>query len=341
MAKKTDGSLEKLRQNLRDGKLLRVYLLFGEEAYLKEYYCKAIREQVLTGVMDDFNYIVLEGEKTDLDLLRTEIDTPPMLAEKKMILVKYSGIFKSASEAVKTFWSETLSDLPEYLCLVFYEEEADKRGVLYKAVNANGLAVDCAYMEGSELINWVERSCRSAGKKMSRETVEYLIKNCDNGMHAISRELEKLYAYGEETITIKDIDRLVTKLPQSRVFEMIDCIMKRDAEGMFSLLEQAKTLKESPFMILENLCGYFSKILHTQFLLQSGVTPPEIASKIKVPPFFARDYIDYAKRFSCPFLTQAIQKINTIDYEIKCGRARDWLSIEQFLANCILYQKKG
>ena len=102
MAKKTDGSLEKLRQNLRDGKLRRVYLLFGEEAYLKEYYCKAIREQVLTGVMDDFNYIVLEGEKTDLDLLRTEIDTPPMLAEKKMILVKYSGIFKSASEAVKT-----------------------------------------------------------------------------------------------------------------------------------------------------------------------------------------------------------------------------------------------
>ncbi len=341
MAKKTDGSLERLRRDLRDDKLMRVYLLFGEEAYLKEYYLNTIRSKVLSGVMDDFNYIVIEGDKADLDLIRTEIDTPPMLAEKKLILVKYSGIFKSVSSSVKEFWSDTLADLPDYLCLVFYEEEADKRGVLYKAVNANGLAVDCAYMEDSELINWVERCCREAGKKMSRDTVEHLIKNCDNGMHAISRELEKLFAYGEETITTKDVDRMVTKLPQSRVFEMIDCIMKRDAEGMFSLLEQAKTLKESPFMILENLCGYFSKILYTQYLLQSGATPPEIAGKIKVPPFFARDYIDYAKRFGNAFLRKAISQINQIDYDIKRGKARDWLSIEQFLANCILYQKKA
>jgi len=341
MAKKTDDGIEKLRQNLREDNLKSVYLLYGEEAYLKEYYCKVIRDKILTGAMDDFNYIVLEGQKTDIDLLRTEIDTPPMLAEKKMILIKYSGIFKSAPDAVKTFWSETLAELPEYLCLVFYEEEADKRSVLYKAVSTYGIAADCAYMEGTELVNWVERTCRSAGKKMSRDTVEYLIKNCDNGMHAISRELEKLFAYGEETITVKDIDRMVTKLPQSRVFEMIDCIMKRDAEGMFSLLEQAKTLKESPFMILENLCGNFSKILHAQYLLKSGALPPEIAGKLKIPPFFAKDYIAHAKRFDRAFLTGAICKINQIDYDIKCGRVRDWLALEQFLSACILKSKKN
>ncbi len=341
MAKKNDGSLEKLRQNLRTDNLCGVYLLFGEEAYLKEYYLKTIRDRILTGVMDDFNYIVLEGDKTDLDLVRTEIDTPPMLAEKKMILVKYSGIFKKASEEVKSFWSDVIADLPDYLCLVFYEDEADKRGVLYKAVAAKGIAADCVYMEGTELSNWVERTVRGAGKKMSADTVAYLIQNCDSGMHAIMRELEKLFAYGEETITKKDVDRMVTKLPQSRVFEMIDCILKRDAEGMFSLLEQAKTLKESPFMILENLNGYFSKILHTQYLLAEGAAPPEIASKLKIPPFFARDYIAYAKKFGRVFLTDGIKKLNQIDYDIKRGRARDWLSIEEFLADCILYQKKG
>ena len=160
-------------------------------------------------------------------------------------------------------------------------------------------------------------------------------------MHAIMRELEKLFAYGEETITMKDIDRMVTKLPQSRVFEMIDCMMKRDAEGVFSLLEQAKTLKESPFMILENLTGYFSKILYTRILMQDGASPTEVAAKIKVPPFFVKDYISYAKRFSHDFLTDAICKINAIDYDIKRGKARDWLSIEQFFADCILYQKKN
>lgn len=341
MAKKSDGSLEKLRSNLRADQLCRVYLLFGEEAYLKEYYCKAIRDKILTGVMDDFNYIVLDGDKLDLELVRTEIDTPPMLAEKKMILIKYSGVFQKATEAQKQFWSQMLSELPEYLCLVFYEESADKRGVLYKAVAAAGIAADCAYMEGTELSNWVERMCRDAGKKMSADTVAYLIANCDRGMHAILRELEKLFAYGEETITKKDIDRMVTKLPQSRVFEMIDCIFKRDAEGMFSLLEQAKTLKESPFMILENLNGYFSKILLTKFLLGEQASPQAIAARLKIPPFFAKDYMSYAQKFDRMFLTQAICQVNQMDCDIKRGKVQDWLAIEQFLANCILYQKKA
>ncbi len=340
MAKKTDSGLEKLRSSLRAGELLSVYLLFGEEAYLREYYVKAIRDKVLTGVMDDFNYIVIEDAKTDLDLLRAEIDTPPMMAEKKMILVKYSGIFSKAAENVKRFWSEAIAELPEYLCLVFYEEAADKRGVLYKAVSAKGLAVECSYMQGTELVNWVERTCRSANKKMSADTIAYLIENCDEGMHAILRELEKLFAYGEETITKKDIDRIVTKRPQSRVFDMIRYAILGDAEAVFSLVEQAKTLKDSPFSVLENLSAYFAKILQTQLLLLEGATPPMIASKIKVPPFYVNDYISYAKCFERAFLVEGIQKLNTISYEIKCGRARDWLAIEMFLSECIQHRKK-
>lgn len=340
MAKKTDSGLEKLRTSLRAGELLPVYLLFGEEAYLREYYTKAIRDKVLTGVMDDFNYIVIEDAKTDLDMLRAEIDTPPMMAEKKMILIKYSGIFSKAPEAVKRFWCDAIAQLPEYLCLVFYEDTADKRGVLYKAVSSKGLAVECTYMQGTELTNWVERTCRSANKKMSADTIAYLIENCDEGMHAILRELEKLFAYGEETITKKDIDRIVTKRPQSRVFDMIRFAILGDAEAVFSLVEQAKTLKDSPFSVLENLSAYFAKILQTQFLLLEGATPPMIASKIKVPPFYVQDYVSYAKRFERAFLVEGIQKLNTISYEIKCGRARDWLAIEMFLTECIQHQKK-
>jgi DNA polymerase III delta subunit len=110
---------------------------------------------------------------------------------------------------------------------------------------------------------------------------------------------------------------------------------------MFSLLEQAKTLKESPFMILENLNGYFSKILLTKFLLAEQASPQAIAARLKIPPFFAKDYMNYAQKFDRVFLTDAICRVNQIDCDIKRGKAQDWLSIEQFLANCILYQKKS
>lgn len=325
-----------LKQQLSSKAFKNVYLFFGEEDFLKSYYFGMLKKNIVEEDFIDFNYIVFEGPKQDYNEITIALETPPMMAQKKMILVKYSGVFAKANEEAKAFWTVVLKTVPDYAVIAFYEDEVDKRSMLYKAAAKAGEAVECAYLEGVELINWVGRGCREAGKAITKPDIEYLIRSCDGGMNNIKRELEKLFAYCDDRITKGDIDKIVTKMPQSRVFEMINAMLRHDARTVFEQLDALKTLKESAFMVLALLLTNFERILHTKILLACSEPHGNIAAKIKVPPYFVRDYVGAAQRSDKAFLCRAVKDIAEIDFAVKQGRIEDWIAVENFLAKCLM-----
>ena len=336
MAKKNTGDgLKNLREHIRNDRLGNIYLLFGEEDYLISYYFEEIKKRVLSDGLPEFNYNLFEGTRIDWGEVAESVEALPMMSEKRLVAVRDSGIFKTAAESVKSFWQERVKDIPPYAHIVFVEREVDKRGVLYKAIAAAGEAVECAFLDGAELSNWVARGCREAGKEIGPKEVAYLIRSCDAGMNNIKRELEKLFAYCESRINIQDIDKVVTKMPQNRVFEMINGIMEKDAASVFGKLEELKTLKESAFRVLGLICTNFERIFHAKLLCERGTPHNMVAAAIKVPPYYVRDYVDAANRFGKPFLREAICRCAQIDYDVKQGKCGDWLAIEQFLAGCM------
>lgn len=336
MAKKnvSDG-LGTLKKQLSSGEYNNVYLFFGEEDFLKSYYFGMLKQNIVDDDFADFNYIVFEGAIQDLSEVTNALETPPMMAQKKLVLVKYSGIFAKANEEEREYWTDAIGNVNDCTLLVFYEDDVDKRSVLYKAVEKSGISVECVYLEGVELINWVGRGCREAGKNIGKAEVEYLIRNCDGGMNNIKRELEKLFAYCDDTITRGDIDKIVTKMPQSRIFDMVNAMLKKDSVTVFSRLDELKILKESAFMVLAMLFTNFERIYHTKLLANKGEAPNIIASKIKVSPYFVRDYISAAAGFDKKFLRFALKSIAKIDYDIKQGKIDEWIAIENFLAKCM------
>ena len=122
-----------------------------------------LKKNIVEEDFADFNYIVFEGPKQDYNENYDCARNAAYDGAKKMLLVKYSGVFAKASEEAKTFWAAALKTVPDYAVIAFYEEEVDKRSVLYKAAAKAGEAVECAYLEGVELINWVGRGCRRSG----------------------------------------------------------------------------------------------------------------------------------------------------------------------------------
>lgn len=333
MAKKSSGTgLKNLKEQLKNDSIGSVYLLFGEETFLKMYYYNELKKCVLKDSIPEFNLDIFEGSKIDWNSVSGSIESLPMMNDKRLVAIKDTGIFKAPNEEAKSFWQKRLGDIPEYVCLVFVEDEVDKRGLIYKAVASVGESVECEYLEGVELENWVSRGCREAGKQIGQGEITYLIKSCDGGMNNIKRELEKLFAYCADSISIQDIDRIVTKMPQSRVFDMINAIMAKDAKTAFDKLYELKTLKESVFMVLALLCTNFERILHTKILLSEGVPHNMIASEIKISPYFIRDYINAAQRFSKEYLRRAICDCAQIDYDIKQGKYQEWLALEQFVS---------
>lgn len=91
-----DGADDML--NLLKNKLpTRCILLFGEEVFLIEHFVKEIRNTILTPSTRLFNEFLFEG-RIKLEALASVCETYPVMSERKLVLVRKSGLFKAEAK---------------------------------------------------------------------------------------------------------------------------------------------------------------------------------------------------------------------------------------------------
>ncbi len=330
-----DNGFSELKNQLKTNSLKNIYLFFGAENYIKELYLKKIKDMLVDPGMEDFNFVMLSEKNVEFAAVDDALESFPMMSEKKLVIIKNSGIFSKASEEVKEFWSSRLKNIPEYVTLIFDEAAIDKRSSIYKAVNAAGLSVEFEYLSDSDLVAWLEREARNAGKVIAKHNAEYMVSICDSGLSFIRNELDKLLNFCDKEITRSDIERLVAKSLSVRVFELSDAIMAKDADTALSLLFDFKTVKESAFKILYLLLGTFDKMLHARLLVAEGAPYAKIAEKLDLKPFIARKYLDGGKKFSDDYLIDRIMRVSEIDLAIKEGAVDEWTALEQYVMEAV------
>ncbi len=334
MAIKEDNFL-KLKKQLKEGKTENLYLFFGEEVFVKDMYTEQIKKLVPDDGFGDFNRIFLDGKDSDFDKIDDALNSFPMMAEKKLVVIKNSGIFKSATEEVKEFWQTRLSNLADYILLIFDERETDKRSVLYKTAAKYGLCVEFKFMKDYEISSWVTREVQKAGKKISKEAAEYLVSMCDSGISNVKNELDKLLGYCGDEIYKSDIEKVVSKPLGIVVFEITDALIAKNGDLAMKLILKMKENKESAFNILYLMSSAFDKMLYCKLLLNEGATYDIISSKLKLAPFITRKYIDGAKSFSEEFLINRVCKTAEVDLAVKQGETDEWTALLQYVFECI------
>ena len=330
-----EDSFLKLKQQIKTGDIGNLYLFFGEEVFVKDMYLDKMKSFVPDGGFADFNYIFLDGKEAIGTKVDDAIDSFPMMSEKKLVVIKNSGIFKKATEDVKDFWSERLADIPDYVLLIFDEQEVDKRNALYKAVDKNGLSVEFSYMKDYEVASWVAREVQKAGKKISKDAADYLVAMCDPGIANVKNELLKLLDYSDGEIYKSDIDKVVSKPLSIVVFEITDSLMTGNGDKVMSIILKMKENRESAFNILYLLHSAFDKMLYAKLLLDEGLSYDVVASRLKLAPFISKKYIEGAKRFSDKFLKDRVCAAAEIDLSIKQGETDEWTALLQYVFECI------
>lgn len=318
-----------LKKSIAENNLKQIYLLCGEETYLVELYAKRLAGAIPDGGLPDFNRMTVEEAKTPVAEISDFVETYPIMSEKKLLMIRNTGILKTAGEEAKSFWCELLADVPEYLVIIFAEKEVDKRNAIYKAINKFGAAAEFKYLSLNDTVTRIERRALSARKKITKENAAYLAEMCGEGLERLERETDKLIDFCEEEITRSDIDRLVSKSLNVRIFEMTDALMARNADKAFSILSDMKTVRESAYNILFTVFQTFDKMLYASLLLKEGEGAGAVAQKLNVPPFIARKYMK--KSFSDEFLIDAVSAAAEIDLAIKNGETDDWTALENYI----------
>ena len=90
---KPNGKSQLIR-DLKNGEFATLYIISGEESYMKEYYLRQLRQKVVDETFADFNLIEFEGKGLTPEMLTEAIDSYPAMADKKLIIVKDFDLFK-------------------------------------------------------------------------------------------------------------------------------------------------------------------------------------------------------------------------------------------------------
>ena len=323
--------MQTLNQDIKDHTFKPVYLLFGEEAFLKKSYKSRLREAITAG--DTMNYNYFEGKGMDVNEIISLADTMPFFADKRLVLMEDSGFFKGGAGADEM--TEYMARIPDSACLILVESEVDKRSRLYKAVKKYGHAAEFGCQEAGQLARWAAGILAKNGKKITGRTMELFLSKTGDDMENISSELEKLISYtlGRDVIRDEDVETICTTQVTNKIFDMITAIAGRQTRRAMDLYEDLLTLKEPPMRILFLIARQFNQILQVRELMGKGMDKSAIASRLKLQPFVAGKIMLQAKTFTREQILSYVNLCVDAEEGVKTGRLQDRLAVELLITN--------
>lgn len=312
-------------EDIKNNQYKNVYLLCGEEAYLKNQY----RQKLLSALVpegDTMNLHVYEDADVSVKEIIDLAETMPFFATYRIIAVKDSGLFKKGGEEL----AEYLAGMPESTILIFTEQEVDKRSKLFKAVKEKGRAVEFSVQDENTLQKWILGILKKEDKKITQQTLLLLLEKTGTDMANISSELEKLVCYtmGRDVITSEDVEAVCTTRVTSRIFEMVGAVAEKNQKKALELYYDLLTLKEPPMRILFLIARQFNILLQVKELRRKGADNRQIGEKVGLPPFIAGKYVTQAAGFQQEELRRAIEECVSAEEAVKTGQMNDVMSVE-------------
>ena len=320
--------MKSLNEDLKTGQFNKVYLLYGEEAYLKKQYKDKLREGMIPAG-DTMNYAYFEGKGINVNEIIDLAETLPFFAERRLIVLEDTSFFKSGGVEL----AEYLKEMPETTTILFIEAEVDKRSKLYKAVQNNGRAIELGRQDENTLLRWVAGSVKKEGKQISENTVRYFLAKVGTDMENIQKELEKLFCYtlGQDAISKEDVDAICTTQITNKIFDMVNAVADKKQKVALDYYYDLLALKEPPMRILFLLARQFKQLLEVKTMDERGYSRKEIAEKIGLNPFVVGKYQAQAKAFSKNELKKIMEDAVETEESVKTGNLTDILGVELFI----------
>lgn len=298
------------KNELENDKEYSVYLFEGEDAFFRESGLALLKNKFIT--QPELNFVNLNGEFS-ISQLVSSLEGYPFMSKKRMTLVRE---FYPKQEHFKDGLKEYL-DKPfnESLLVILNEKPLDNLKK-YSSV----CVVDCSKADITLLTRWVKGKCLSFNVEIDGETAKALSEFCLCDMTRIKTETEKLISYVGDggTITLKDVEQMVAKDLEYKIYELTDFIAKKNFEKALLVIKDMTTKGEQSTRLLSYIYNYFRKLLHVAI---SDMSIEEMAKAFSIKEYAVTKMKEQSKMFNKRSLKKAIDMLCDADYNIKSGLA--------------------
>ncbi len=303
--------------DIKNGNIKPIYFLMGEEPYYIDRISEFIDKNVLAEEEKGFNQMVLYGRDVTIDDIVANAKRFPMMAERQVVIVKEA---QDLSRTIEKLADYVENPQPSTVLVVCYKyKKIDKRKKLYKVVAKNGVIFEGKKLYENQVADWIRRVLGGAQYNIEPKAAQMLVEFLGTDLSKINNELEKLKLIipAGSQITADQIEENIGISKEFNNFELRKAIGSRNVIKAHRIINYfAQNPKDNPLVVtISLLYGFFSQVLQYHGL--SDKSQRNVASALKVNPYFVKDYTEAAHNFPMKKVSQIITLLRDADVKSK------------------------
>ncbi len=224
-----------LRGLKREGGALQpVYYLHGEEDVLKEEAVRTLLDRAVEPAMRDFNVDIRAAGELDPETLHALVNTPPMLAERRAVVLRGVEQLRKKSPAREELLRYLATPNPATLLVLVQgsgvaEPEAD--------LAAQTAAVAVGRLAPERVPGWIAHRASRLDLTLAPDAVDLLIAAVGTDLGALAQELDKLGALAAgRTATADDVTAAVGVRRGETLDDLVTAALQRRASAAARLV---------------------------------------------------------------------------------------------------------
>jgi len=239
-----------LRAAIKDLTFAPAYYFHGEDDYLKNEELRRLIDAAVDPATRDFNFETVRGADIDAEMLGSILGTPPMMADRRMIVIRDVNALKKDARAVLEAYLK--SPAPD-LVLVLLSSSGVK---VDKGLLGAASALEFEPLRGNRVPKWITYYVEhDLGSTITEGAVTLLQEAVGTDLAQLKVELDKTSSFtGGGAINEAAVSAVVGVRPGETMGDFLDAVAQRDAGralGMITtVLEQPKSSAVTMIMAL-------------------------------------------------------------------------------------------
>ncbi len=325
-----------LARDIKQARLAPVYLLYGEEPYLKRLYSSRIEKAAVTDFAE-FNLHRFEAN-LNIDDLFAAVDAMPMFSERTCVIVRDFNFGALADKAAESLCN--LIKQPNEACvLVFLYENAElpnksaRAKQILAALKAEAHCISFLKRTERELAEIACSRAKKMGVRLDLPLARYLISRCGDNLENLLTEIDKLcdYVGKNGTVTQKEIDEIAVRTVEASAFRLADAICAGNRDEALSICADLFDMRTDPLLIIGALSSTFVDLYRVKLAEGEGLRPDSIVNDFGYGKmgFKLRRAAQTGKRMSQQTVMQALEILRKTDLALKTSRTEPRIIIER------------
>jgi len=317
-----------------------VFFLYGEDAFRKENEARSLVDAHLDPATKDFNLDILHGSEVDVETLASVLATPPMMAERRVVVLREVEALAGTPKARDTLLAVAKAP-PSGLALILVASiPGGSSAKFYKDLQRLTRSVEFRAVEPNDVPAWlVDWAATRHQRTLTEEAARALGSGVGTDLGVLAQEVDKLDAMVEEGRPI-DLDAVIrggTRVPSEDRWVWMDRVGRREFQ---------QALKGLGILFMQGESGVGLTIGLATHLIRLALvrTSGPGALEAVLPPrqkWLAKPLARQARLWTEKQLEDAILGLRRVDRILKSSSLGEEQVLEEWLLGLLAEAERG